>query len=266
MSSTAQPVNDSATVMSTATRLQSVTPLMPTEEVKSRTATAGSGWIHDHWSAGVIGGLVIVELLALFVCLVDLVHFSLTGLSIGNAWGMVLEATSFEKWTALAEAVFVFSIFFFLLPLVTAGLLAVLRGLANKIEGRRKQPENEALALAVSIQPPVVAVPSRRLRSLMFRHGKIVWALHFLFSAAISIFTVVMESGQVLAGNSYTAGAGLHPSFFSLWLSMVFAVKIITPAFFLPVGRKYLVRMFGGENPHFREVLSEIFTEEGLNR
>jgi hypothetical protein len=36
--------------------------------------------------------------------------------------------------------------------------------------------------------------------------------------------------------------------------------QVVTPAFFLPVARKYFVRMFGGEHPHFLDVLIELFT------
>jgi hypothetical protein len=46
----------------------------------------------------------------------------------------------------------------------------------------------------------------------------------------------------------------------AMWLTAVSGVKVVTPAFFLPVARKYFVRMFGGEHPHFLDVLIELFT------
>jgi hypothetical protein len=271
MSSIAQPAQsaaESALPANPTPRPQAVTASQAlTKEGTSSSAARTHSWIYEHWSAGIVGGLVLLESFALLVCLIDLAHFLFTGLAIGDAWALVLEKPPFEKWTAAAEAAFVFAVFFFLLPAANAGLLAVLRSLAERTANHRKQKAAEGSAsqpVSIPTQPSAGTLISRWLQRASIRRGKTIWILHLLISVAISASTVLMESIQVLTGNGYTTGGSLHPSFFSLWLSVVFAVKIVTPAFFLPVARKYLVRMFGGEHPRIFEVLSEIFTEEGL--
>lgn len=262
MSSIAQPPTDS--VAPTPSRLQPVATTAPKDENPS-SKSLNRGWLYEHWSLGIVGGLISVEALALFVCIVDLVHFWLTGLSASDAWALVLEKSPFDKTTALAEASFVFLVFFVLLPAANAGLIQILSALADKIKKRNRSEAGE-VSQPVSIQAnsPLGVQVYRFLLRAALRRGRGVLVLHLLIAITISIFTVLMESIQVLVGSSYTVGTSTHPSFFSLWLSAVFAVKIATPAFFLPVARKYLVRMFGGEHPHFLEVLSEMFTEEGL--
>jgi hypothetical protein len=269
MSSIAQPVQSPDSVVPTnpTPGPQAVAASQAGNEGTSSSVTRTHSWIYKHWAAGIVGGLVLLEGFALLVCLIDVVHFFFTGLAVTDAWALVLERPAFEKWTAIAEAGFVFAVFFLLLPAANAGLLAVLKGLAEGAANRRKQKASEGSApvpVPIQVQPSAGALLSHWLQGTLMRRGKAVWTLHILISVAISGCTVLMESIQILTGNGHTTGGTLHPSFFSLWLSVVFAVKIVTPAFFLPVARKYLVRMFGGEHPHIFEVLSEIFTEEGL--
>jgi len=261
----AQLVADSPSPPSLTAGPQPVPGSQAYEGRNSSPVAPPSTWMQQHWSAGIVGGLVLIEAFALFVCLIDLAHFLLTGLSVVDAWTLLAEKAPFEKWTAVIEAAFVFCLFFLLFPIANAALISTFRNLAEKAGNRRKQqPTSGSVSPAVPIQPFVRSVLSRWLLRALMRRGQKVWILHLLLSLTVSFFTILMESMQVLAGNSYTIGSSLHPSFFSLWLSVVFAVKIITPAFFLPVARKYLVRLFGGEHPHVFEVLSEIFTEDGL--
>jgi hypothetical protein len=265
---TLQPANEPAVPANLAAGPQPV-PVSQTaaEDGRSSPVARTSTWSHEYWSAGIVGGLVLLESFALFVCLLDLVHFLFTGLSVADAWTLVLEKTPFEKWVATAEAAFVFGVFFLLLPAANAALLAALRNLAERATNHRKQKASDgsiSQPVSIQVQPTEGSQVSRWMQRALMRRGRSVRVLHLFISFAIAGFTVLMESMQVLTGNSYTTGTALRPSFFSLWLSIVFAVKIVTPAFFLPVARKYLVRMFGGEHPRIFEVLSEIFTEDGL--
>jgi len=243
------------------------------QDAAQASTAARPSWVHEHWRSGVTGGLVMVEVLIGLIWLIDLVHFELTDLGVGDAWGLVFEKSRFEKLTALAEGLFVFAIFFLLLPATVAAVLAGLRKLADKNaqhkkdkekdEEKEKEAKGPIAVTPVSIDPSIRSILSRRIQRKLFRGGRKTLALHSFLSVVIAVGTVLMESMQRLAGNRYTS-AGLVWSFFSVWLAVVSTVKWITPAFLLPVARKYLVRMFGGEHPHFLEVVHEIFTEEGF--
>jgi hypothetical protein len=273
MSSLAHPVQPAIEPVSSAAanaRLQPVAaPQGQAEDGTLPPVAWASTWVHEHWTVGIVGGLVLLEAIVFFVWLMDLVHFLFTGLAVADAWDLVLEKPSFERWTAGAEAAFVFVIFFLLLPAANAGLLSGLRKLAERNANRRKEKAIEGSlpapppSVLIQPRPSIRALVFRRLQRSLIHGGKTMLILHLFFSMAISAGTVLMEGMQILTGNSYGVG-GLSASFFSVWLAVVSAVKWVTPAFFLPVARKYLVRMFGGEHPHFLEVLHEIFTEEGF--
>jgi hypothetical protein len=237
---------------------------MPRPELVQNSSSSGvppakrTNWIGEHWSPGVVGGLVLLEGFVLFICFLDLAHFLFTGLSVADAWALTTEEHSFEKWMAVAQGTGLFCVFFLIFPVANAGLLAGLRHLATK-GGPGPQPESEKRP-----EGSTVSVVSLRFLAPLVRRGKTIWTLHLLFSVLIPLFTVLLGGMQLLDGNGYSSGSSLQPAFFSLWLTVVSAVKWVTPAFVLPVVRKYLVRMFGGEHPHIFHVLSEIFTEEGL--
>lgn len=218
---------------------------------------------------------MLLDVLILLVCLGDLLHFWATGLSAGVAWSLLQEKSGFDRMTQFLDGAFTFGIFFVLLPAASAALIAALRHLAgkDKSDGPNASAPTAQPATAPSPSPgkPFLVRPSTiKIRSLLYlrisrrlvRPGKGIWLFHLLSALVIAAFTVWMKSAVILEGNAFTPGLAPHPAFFSAWMSVVSTWKIMTPAVFFPVLRKYFVRMFGGEHPHIFHVFSEVFSED----
>lgn len=228
-------------------------------------------WISEHWSAGLVGGLVVVDAIVLLVCFVDLLRFWSTGLSAEVAWSLLQEKPRLETLVDGLDGAFTFAILFLLLPAANAALIAVFRHLASKDKSLEDKPSSDQTEVAPAPGKPYLVAPStvkirslvyRRVARLMVRPGKRIWILHLCSAALIASFTVWMRSAVILEGNAYTPDALPHPAFFSAWMAVVSTWKVMTPAVFLPVLRKYFVRMFGGEHPHIFHVFSEVFSED----
>jgi len=235
---------------------------MTYEKTASRSVPS---WISEHWFSGIVGGLAAVDAVVLVICLGDLVHFWLTGLSTEVAWSLLQEKSRFEKWTEVLNALFTFGVFFIVLPAASAGLISASKHLASKDKspGVQKETAPPGQMYVVSDKPVTIrGLLFRRIGRFLVRPGRGILYFHIFAAAVIACFTIWMRSAVVLEGNDYSTDSAPHPAFFSVWMSIVSVWKVITPAVLFPVVRKYFIRMFGGEHPHIFHVFSEVFTED----
>jgi hypothetical protein len=180
-----------------------------------------------YWQAGVVRGLLVVDGVALCICLVDAARFKYSGQSLTDAVRVTTEKAAEGEAVVLAAAVLMF--FCVALPMV--------------------------IVLLSSLLAPRALMP-RYLRE----QGNKVLAAHLLLSAVIASFTMLAMTMEVLAG--YENNEGVKYSFASTWLGIVLLGKPLWVSYVSPIIRKFFIRIH--EKPDIREVAKEVLTEESV--
>jgi hypothetical protein len=188
--------------------------------------------INGYWQSGIVGGLIIVDVAGLGICVIDSFRFGFGGYTYMGTSRVALEEAFSGRSLMLALAVFIF--FLFALPMVVA-LLFVLR-------------------------------PRDRWPRLLGSQSQALVPVHFFFSLAICLFTAVAVTMEVLSGWTRQQ-EGWSYSFVSLWLGLVFLGKPAYVAFISPIIRKFLVRASADpRSTKLKEVAAEVLTEDTIER
>jgi len=160
-----------------------------------------------------VSGLLLFDAVVIAVCVLDILRFSLKGLSLIEA----VQATAdvvFQDHGVIVVAIAVFLFFIVGIPIVTA-LFCVFR-------------------------------PSDRWPSSLGSKGGSVLPLHVFLSFTIACFSATAVTMEVLSGWSKAVeegqGRGLEYSFVSFWLLAVFVCKFVSVAYLSPIFKKIFWR------------------------
>lgn len=184
--------------------------------------------VDNYWRAGVVSGLLIVDGLALIICIIDIARFANTGALTGAlrvSWENGIEG----EGIGLAIAVLMF--FIIALPMLVL--------LVSSLIGRRER------------WPRIVGGESRA-----------ILVSHVLVSIVLAGFTIIALSMEVLSG--YENDDSARYSFVSTWLAIVLLGKPLWASYISPIIRKFFIRIAPHENPNIREVAKEVLTEESM--
>jgi hypothetical protein len=192
--------------------------------------------VSEHWKGGIVSGLLVVDAVALSLCLLDSARFSSKGLSLKSALSVLQEPPVGKSvWLGLAVLVF----FVLALPMAVALLSALL------------SPREH--------WPTYLGI---RARGMLLSH--------LLLSGGISLFTVTAVTMQTLSGWTKD-GEVWRYSFLSFWLSLVLLGQPAYVFYLSPIIRKFLVRAVAKPKAaNVREIANdvtkEVLTEEGMDR
>ena len=181
-----------------------------------------------------MGSVIMIDAVALSLCVLDGLRFRRTGLELGSAIGLAARELSEGRSIGLATAV----LLFFLIALPTA------------------------VALLTYLYPSAKGWPA-----LLRAHGKGVLIVHVVLSVTIAISAVVGAAMEVLSG--WESAETTKYSFESYWLTTVLFGKPVYVAYISPIIRKLLVR-FGANPKHAsvtevaKEVTKEVLTEDRI--
>jgi hypothetical protein len=184
--------------------------------------------VNKYWCAGMVGGLLILDGLAIVLCTSDVIRFVYNGHSLASAISVGTEklVEGEELWTTIAVLTF----FVVALPMVFA-LISSVAGLGN------------------------------RWPRLFQARGHGLLATHLLASLILATFTTVAMAMEVLSG--FENNDIVRYSFLSLWLSIVFLGKPLWISYVSPIIRKFFIRL-PHEKEDIKKVAIEVVTEESL--
>ncbi len=181
---------------------------------------------NKYWRSGVVGGLIILDCLALGIGTVDVLRFVYTGHSFAAAVSVAAEKLREGREIGIAASVFMF--FVLALPMLT---------------------------ILVSSFVPA----TNRWPELLRARSPGVLVTHLLLSFIIASFTAVAIAMEVVAG--YENNEVVRYSFVSSWLSIVFLGKPLWVSYTSPIIRKFFIRL-PHEKESIKKVASEVITEE----
>ena len=184
--------------------------------------------VDNYWRAGVVSGLLIVDGLALIICVIDIARYPNKGAFISAL------CVSWEKGTegeGIGLAIAVLMFFIIGLPMLVL--------LASSLIG-----------------------PRERWPRILSGKGRAILVSHALASIALAGFAIVALSMEVLSG--YENNDGVRYSFVSTWLTIVLLGKPLWASYISPIIRKFFIRIGPHENPNIREVAKEVLTEESM--
>ena len=181
---------------------------------------------NKYWRSGVVGGLIVLDCLALGVCMVDIFRFLNAGHSFASA--LRVAAEKLREGAEIPVTLGVLMFFVVALPMVFV--------LVGSVAGLRE-----------------------RCPWLLGKRGREVLALHLLLSFMIAGFTSAAIAMEVLAG--YENNDAVKYSFVSAWLGLVFLGQPLWVSYISPIIRKFFIRL-PHEKESVRKVATEVITEE----
>jgi hypothetical protein len=207
----------------------------------------GDSWLFNHYKAGFVSALLLLDTVAIAMCWVDYDTFSKGGLKPISALRVAFETVGENDNLKAAVLVLVF---FAGVPFLT-GLFP---HFANRNDRQRSVGGNRRAQDANDVAAPAL----RGWRRVFLTKGWWVVGGHFLFAFAISVFTLLAQSMQTLSG---WRGQASTYSFASSWMWVVGGINWLYSVIVFPVFLKFAARSVGQERPHFGEVLREVSTE-----
>jgi hypothetical protein len=222
------------------------------------TQVASSLWrrIYNRYKAGFVGGLLLLDALALGVFLVDVTRFIvLRDRSLRAAGRVAGDAVSQGEVVASVVSVLVF--FLIAVPFIASLLPKFLAPSTTKRGRIRPKVRRRATRRSGDSAGPVPSHP--RWRWLLLARGRPVVMGHVSMALVIPLLTVLAYTMQVLCGFQNRGGAN---SFESYWMMVVGRINWLSSAIFVPTLLKYALRLFGHEGPHFWDVFKEVGSED----
>jgi hypothetical protein len=193
--------------------------------------------------------IIVVDAVALLVCLLDLLRFPSDFHTIGDAFNFAADAV--RQRQLLDSPIVVFGFLMIVLP-----VLMTLLPRAWK-ERKPKPPSKRTASHGTSNRNGASQFERPANRTLLF------FSAHFLASSILGLFTLLGMSMETLSG--WSKGEAVAYSFTSYWVAAILWIKPFYSGLLLPVLKKFVVRTAGREHAHFSEVLREVATEDRLH-
>jgi hypothetical protein len=224
----------------------------------------GSVWtaIHDYWWEGFGLPILVVDAVAVFLCVVDTFRFQQHGRSLGDALQFARDA--FGNGQLLDWPAIVFGFFLIVLPVL-------LRFLVPHPGPDRPQPVSPGRKLwglitrtapSASKCETAESTPSPEGMNPLTYPGWLPFSIHFVLAAGFAGFTLLGMSMETLSG--WGKDEAITYNFPSFWVAAILWIKPFYSGLLLPVLRKFVVRRAGHEPTHLSDVLKEVATEDHL--
>jgi hypothetical protein len=225
----------------------------PASSANRLWAFLNDSWLFNHYKAGFVSTLLVLDVVALAMCLKDYNVFTSAGLNPVAALRVAIE--SLDQSGSLKSAVLVFV--FFLVAPFAVGLVPhfFLRGDKRREAGARRATSTR---YRVRDSKNETNPALKGWQRLLLTRGWWVIVGHFALALVVSAFTLLAQSMQILSG---WRGQAPNYSFTSYWMWVVGAINWLYSGIMLPVFLKFFARSFGQERPRFGEVLREVTTE-----
>lgn len=216
-------------------------------------------WIPDGYKAGLIGLLLIFDLLAFCVVILDLFRFYLSGRELPAAGRLAWEIVAEQEVVGLSIGTF--AVLLFIVPFAVALLSHVLSRSSKRqthahkndseadIKYRKLNQLNNGRHFQAGIDPAAFSPEQRTV---------LKW--HALLALVISLATVYAIAMQRLAGSGSENQDSFY-SFNSYWFVGVSKIHYLLSAVGFSALLKYAARLLGHEHETFEDTITEVSTE-----